>query len=199
MKAVTLLFFSMLLSSACGATDQYEVVPDAESHFALEIAKTGLMAGKKHHFEFSGYHGALRYDKEQLSNSSLRLVIESKSALCQDTWVKAKDRDKIQSYALNEMLDSGQYPEIVFQSTAIEPRGEGQFRVQGQLTIREQTKPVTIEVRLDGTNPQRLRFAGQAGVRLTDYNLKPPTAALGAIGTKDEMAVLFQLTARPVK
>jgi polyisoprenoid-binding protein YceI len=182
-----------------GAADLYKINPAPQSHFALEIEKTGLMAGKKHHFEFSRYHGSLKYDKEQAANSSMKLAVESQSAVCQDTWVKPKDREKIQSYALHEMLDAERYPEIVFESTTVKPMSEGRFQVQGRLTIRDQTKPATAEVKVEASNGQQLRFTGQANVRLTDYNLKPPTAALGAIGTKDKMTVLFQLTGEPAK
>ena len=38
-------------------------------------------------------------------------------------------------------------------------------------------------------------FEGAATVRLTDYQLKPPSALLGAIGTKNEMTVSFTLKA----
>ncbi|MBV9038955.1 MAG: YceI family protein [Acidobacteriaceae bacterium] len=199
MTAAQSLILFIILSPVYGATSQYEIVPASESHFALEVYKTGLMAGKKHHFEFSSYHGTLQYNKEHAANSSLRLTIESGSVVCQDTWVKPKDRDKVQKYALDEILAVERYPDIVFQSTAIEPIDEGRFQVRGQLTIRDQTKPVVVEVRLEATDPQHLRFAGQANIKLTDYNLKPPTAALGAVGTKDEMTVLFQLTGRPAK
>jgi hypothetical protein len=36
-------------------------------------------------------------------------------------------------------------------------------------------------------------LSGHAVVRLKDYGLKPPTAALGTIGTKNEMTVEFSL------
>ena len=177
-----------------GAAEQYEINPAPPSHFALEVYKTGLMAGKKHHFEFSRYHGALQYDKEHAADARLKLTIESKSAVCQDTWVTPRDREKIQSYALHEMLDAGRYPEIIFQSTAVKPTADGRFQVQGRLTIRDGTQPVTVNVKMDAGNGPQLRFTGQANVRLTDYNLKPPKAGLGSIGTRDEMTVLFQLT-----
>jgi hypothetical protein len=41
-----------------------------------------------------------------------------------------------------------------------------------------------------------MSIAGSGEVKLRDYGLKPPSAALGAIGTKNEMAVSFRLTAR---
>jgi hypothetical protein len=42
-----------------------------------------------------------------------------------------------------------------------------------------------------------LTLEGRATIRLTDYNLKPPTAVLGAIGTKNEMSFRFVVTAVP--
>ena len=199
MGAARCCFFLAVLSPLYGAVAHYEIAPAPESHFALEITKTGLLAGKTHRFEFLHYHGALYYNAERVADSNLRLTIESKSAICRDTWVKPKDREKIQKYALNEMLDTGQYPEIVFQSTVVQQIEEGSFRVQGRLTIRDQTQPVTVTVKLEASNPQRLRFNGQAKLKLTDYRLKPPTAALGAIGTRDEMTVLFELTGKPAE
>ena len=37
-------------------------------------------------------------------------------------------------------------------------------------------------------------FRGDARIRLTDYGLKPPTAALGLVGTKDDMDFNFVLS-----
>ncbi|MDR0360576.1 MAG: YceI family protein, partial [bacterium] len=42
------------------------------------------------------------------------------------------------------------YPELRFKSTSIEPAGGGRFRVTGDLTIRDTTKPVTLEAELGG-------------------------------------------------
>jgi polyisoprenoid-binding protein YceI len=63
--------------------------------------------------------------------------------------------------------------------------------VAGNLTIRNITNPVTVAVVYKGGET----FEGSAKVRLTDYKLKPPSALLGAIGTKDEMTVTFRLKA----
>jgi polyisoprenoid-binding protein YceI len=46
-----------------------------------------------------------------------------------------------------------QYPRITFVSTSVEPRGGNDYRVTGDLTIRDQTKPVTFDVEFLGTYP----------------------------------------------
>jgi polyisoprenoid-binding protein YceI len=49
-----------------------------------------------------------------------------------------------------DFFDAEQFPEITFVSTAIESRGEGEYDVTGDLTIRDVTKPATFEVSLEG-------------------------------------------------
>lgn len=45
-----------------------------------------------------------------------------------------------------DFLETDAYPDIVFQSTAIEPRGSNRYLVRGELTIRGIAKPVALEL-----------------------------------------------------
>jgi polyisoprenoid-binding protein YceI len=85
-----------------------------------------------------------------------------------------------------EVLDSDQHPEIVFKSTTAESTGEGRWTLHGNLTLRGQTRPVTVQVTLkDG------HFTGEATVKQTDFGIKP----LGKAGVraKDEVAIHFDV------
>jgi polyisoprenoid-binding protein YceI len=73
--------------------------------------------------------------------------------------------------------------------------GPDQYAVSGALTIRGITRPVVVDVKMRKAGD--LRFDGRAVVKLSDYGLKPPTAVLGTIGTKDEMTLVFALSAKP--
>ena len=95
--------------------------------------------------------------------------------------------------ALEDMLSAKRFPKIVFVSTSV--RGAGKFEVPGMLTIRDTTKPVVVTVELDARDPARLKLSGNARLILTAFGLKPPSAVLGAIGTKDEMSFQFQMEA----
>jgi len=50
-------------------------------------------------------------------------------------------------------------------------------------------------VTLDAADPAKLRLRGNAKIHLKDYGLKPPSALLGAIGTKEEMSLTFEIMA----
>jgi polyisoprenoid-binding protein YceI len=144
---------------------------------------------------FERYHGILRYDATKPEASAVSLDIESASAICKDTWVSSKDLRKIEAFALNDMLDSEHHPYIHFESAAAKPLQAKTYEVQGTLTIRNIPKPVKVSVNLEGASEDLLTFRCSGVVRITDYGLRPPTAGLGTIGTKDEMTVDFRLKA----
>jgi polyisoprenoid-binding protein YceI len=50
-----------------------------------------------------------------------------------------------------DFLDAEHYPRLTFASTAVEPLGFGRYRVTGNMTIRDETRPVTLDV--ETTNP----------------------------------------------
>jgi polyisoprenoid-binding protein YceI len=167
------------------------VAPAPGSRFALEVEKTGLLKGKKHLFLFERYSGVLAMDVQYPERSKIELDIESRSAVLKDDWVSDKDVKKILDVTQMDMLDSAKYPKLHFVSTAVTAAPNGHFTVVGNLTIRNITNPVTVAVVSKGGEV----FEGTAKVKLTDFKLKPPSAAFGTIGTKDEMTVMFTLKA----
>ena len=174
----------------------YEILPADGARFALEVFKTRLMSGKKHLFVAQRYQGQLAYDAAAPEKSRVDITVEATSLICQDEWVKPKDLRKIQDLTFAKMLAVDRYAEITFRSRSIRPRGDGKFEIEGDLTIRGITRPVLLWATLKpGTNGE-LQIAGSSTVKMTDYGLRPPSAAFGMIGTKDEMAVSFDLKAR---
>ena len=145
------------------------------------------MAGKKHHLIFRQYDGAVS------RNPALQVTftVQAASLVCEDDWVKPKDREKITRYALHDLLESSRYPLLRYQSTSVQANGAG-YAISGNLTVKDQTRPVAVHV-LRAADAGRTVWKGGATIRLTDFHLKPPTAALGAIGTEDEMHLQFHL------
>jgi polyisoprenoid-binding protein YceI len=58
-----------------------------------------------------------------------------------------------------DFFDAERYPEITFVSTEIEQVSDDRFRVTGDLTIRDTTKPLMFDVELEGIVP------GMSGAR----------------------------------
>ena len=184
-----------LLSAACVYSQprSYTVTPSQGSRVELLVTKTGLLRGKQHLFVFDQYEGTLAYDAQNPEASRVTFTVAAKSAVCKDTWLSAKDLPKVQEFALKDMLDAEHNPNVTFTSTAIRAAGD-KFDVQGLLTIRGIAKPAVVSVTLMPRPDGSLGFEGKAEIRLTDYGLKPPSAALGTIGTRNEMALSFVLS-----
>lgn len=170
--------------------------PMEGSRLLLEVFKTGFMSGKKHQFVFPKYRGTLEYDAQAVERSKVELTIEAGAIECKDTWLSEKDKKKVMELTLGEeMLDVKRHPRIQFVSTSISRHAEGRYRAQGTLTIRGIARPVTLELTAV-EHAGGLRLEGRAEILLKDYNLKPPSAVFGAVGTKNEMSFEFSLLAK---
>jgi polyisoprenoid-binding protein YceI len=184
----------LLLSTAVALAYQInpmELRPNPGNRLALEVQKTGLLRGKTHVFVFGKYRGEVEYNEQKPELSKVHLQIESNSIVCEDTWVSDKDRVKILKTALDDMLAAGKYPQISFVSNHVTAKGPAQFEVTGTLSIRGVIQPATLNVNKAGDT-----YDGTALINMKDYGLKPPTAALGTIGTNEVMTVKFHLAAR---
>jgi polyisoprenoid-binding protein YceI len=189
-RTILVAIFAVTLHAAT-----FDIAPSSDSRMALTVEKTGLMRGRKHLFVFSKFEGRLEFDATQPEASRVRFEIESASAECKDDWVSMKDLRKIQETAFEDMLAVKRYPRITFVSRSVRGIGPGRFEVPGTLTIRDVSKEVLVTVTLEDKGSGRLQLSGHAPVVLTQFGLKPPSAVLGAIGTKDEMSFAFHLEA----
>jgi polyisoprenoid-binding protein YceI len=95
-----------------------------------------------------------------------------------------KDRADIKK-TLCDILDSETYPQIRFNATSV-TRSDESVTVEGDLTIRGESEPVTV--RADLTDD---RVRGSATVAQTRWGIKPYSAFLGALKLADEVGVEF--------
>lgn len=160
----------------------------AGTRFELIVEKTGLLSGKKHIFSFPKLEGNVTLDPP-----AVQIAIDARAVQLHDDWVSSKDRDKILALTHSaEMLHTPAHPLLTFQSTQVVPAGEGRYRVTGVLTLRGAARSVEVEVTRQGD-----LFTGKAKFPMSRFGMKPPKAALGAVGTRDEVSVTFALEAKP--
>ncbi|MEZ5404479.1 MAG: YceI family protein [Bryobacteraceae bacterium] len=185
-----------IVSVGLAAAETYTIQPAAGSEFRLYITKTGpIMGGKKHDLLFERYQGKLEYDAAAPEKSSVEFAVESGSMVVKDDWVKQGQLKDIRDEALGKNgLEAEKHSKITFKSSSTGKAPDGSFGVHGTLTIRGIAKPAVVTVKLGGEGA-RLTLDGTSKVKLTDYGIKPPKAALGLVGTQDEMEVRFRVVA----
>jgi polyisoprenoid-binding protein YceI len=105
----------------------------------FSVRNMGIVNVKGH---FEDFEGTLEAGDELKVRGSARTAsIHTRSAK-RDEHLRSPD-----------FFDVEQHPEISFESTRIEPAGDGRFRVVGDLTIKGNTREVVFDARLEGTTP----------------------------------------------
>lgn len=75
-----------------------------------------------------------------------------------------------------DFFNADQYPTITFRSTKVEAGTSGTWAVTGDLTVRDVTRPVTLQVDFDGANAspfgdERIAFSAATEVDREDWGL----------------------------
>ncbi|TDC79711.1 YceI family protein [Streptomyces hainanensis] len=92
---------------------------------------------------FHTFEGTARLDGANPARSTAQVVLKTESI---DTGVEQRD----QHLRTNDFLDAPNYPDITFRSTAVEQRGDTEYRVTGDLTIKDTTRPISIDFEYGG-------------------------------------------------
>jgi len=120
--------------------------------FRIDPAHTDVAFSAKHMMvttvrgKFDGVDGELQLDESDPTRSSGEIRVQAASL---SSGFEARD----QHLRSADFFDVERYPLIVFRSTSIEQRDAERFRVTGDLTIRETTRPVTLDAELLGFYP----------------------------------------------
>jgi polyisoprenoid-binding protein YceI len=118
---------------------------------------------------FQEFEGSGQYDADDPSRSSLELTIQAKS-------VDTGNPDRDTHLRSNDFLDMDQFPTIQFKSTAVEKVDDERYRVQGDLTIKGTTRPVTIPFEVSGPvqdpwGNQRIGLEGRVEINRKDWGV----------------------------
>jgi polyisoprenoid-binding protein YceI len=77
----------------------------------------------------------------------------------------------------SDFFEAETYPTMTFSSTKVEDAGDGEYRVTGDLTIKDVTRPVTLDLEYLGTiaspwGDQRAGFSASAEISRKDWGLE---------------------------
>lgn len=135
--------------------------------------------------QFDEFDGSVHLDGDDPSKSSAKLTIRAASIQTGN-----QQRDK---YLRSKFLNTDNHPTIIFTSTKVERVDATHFKVTGDLTMRGETKPVTVDFELTGTENDpsadfRVGFAGRGTINRKDWGVRW-NAALGMVSKKVALAL----------
>lgn len=179
MKTVILGAVSFLF--AAGLLAQPQAIDTKQSTLTIRVGKTGLLSALGHEHEIRGAIHSGSADTG--AHPSVEVHVKARELKVIDEDESAKDRAEVQRTMLGPgVLDSERFEDIVFESTSATSAGEGKWTLHGNLTLRGQTRPVTVAVTLKGGH-----YTGQAVVKQTDFGIQPP--GVMGIRAKDEVRI----------
>jgi polyisoprenoid-binding protein YceI len=97
----------------------------------------------------------------------------------------------------HEALKAEKQPEIKFEQTGtleISGNQNGTYTIAGNLTIAGKTKPVEIALNTNTNSQKKVSVSGNTTLKMTDFDVEPPTVMFGTIKTADEVTINFNLT-----
>lgn len=122
-----------------GGTTTWAIDP---AHTVAEFAVKHMMVATTKG-RFKGVEGTITLDEQNPENSSATVTLDVSS-------VDSGDAKRDGHLTSPDFFDAATYPTITFKSTKVHGAGDT-FHVHGDLTIRDVTKPVVLEVgRLGG-------------------------------------------------
>jgi polyisoprenoid-binding protein YceI len=125
-------------------------VQAAPTTYAIDTGHSNVGFSVRHIFSkvpgsFTKFSGAIVYDPAKPAESTVKAEIDAST-------VNTRHEKRDAHLKTEDFFFVEKYPTLTFESTKVTPAGEGKLKVDGNLTMRGVTKPVTLDVTVLGTN-----------------------------------------------
>jgi len=184
------LLTAVAMVSSPGISGQTQKIDVKQSSFKISVFKSGFFSAFGHNHEIQAPISGGTVDQSKLS---VALSVRSADLRVLDPEASPSTRADVQKTMLGpEVLDSGRFPQISFQSTSIEASGSSHWRVRGDLTLHGQTKPLTLDVTLENGH-----YRGSLMLKQRDFGIAPVSVAGGTVKVKNEIKIEFDIALEP--
>lgn len=144
---------------------------------------------------FSGIEGTIEYDSEHPDESSVDVAIDASS-------ISTLDEQRDGHLKSPDFLHVEQHPKIIFHSKKVTSKGEGEWKVSGDLTIHGVTREVVLNV--EGPTPEgkdpfgntRIGASATTKIKRGDFGLTWNAALeTGGVLVSDDVKIELEISA----
>lgn len=144
--------------------------------YTLDPTHTNVLAqwshfGYSHPFaNFGDVQGTLVYDADDVSASRVEVTLPLSGLEA----FSSKFNEHLRSA---DFFDAQKFPEATFRSTRVEQAGENRLKVTGDLTIKDNTRPVVLDVTLNKaavhpmSNAPTIGFDATTTIKRSDFGV----------------------------
>lgn len=182
-------------------------VDTAASHIYVVTHRTGLLSflGHEHVISAPRWTAALCLDDRDIAGSYARFTIDARALVIDDDAARRrarlgrgpspKQRAELQRKMLHRLsVDS--FPELRFESVAIQRGGAEQLRVSGRLTLRGSTQMVEFPVLVKQRGDNRSQITAELEVKQSAFGIRPESIA-GVVKVADPIDFHVLLVTQP--
>jgi polyisoprenoid-binding protein YceI len=141
---------------------------------------------------FAGVQGTAVLDEAQPGNSKVEVTIDVRS-------IDTHEPDRDTHLRSADFFEIEKFSAMTYRSTRVEKAGDDRYRVTGDLTIRDQTRPVALDVTLEGKGKDpwggdRMGFSATARIKRSDFGLKwNQLLEAGGVAVGDEVKIAIDV------
>ncbi|MGO9334842.1 MAG: YceI family protein [Acidimicrobiales bacterium] len=138
-----------------------------KSHTQVGFVARHLMVSKVRG-RFSDYEGTLVVADDP-AESSVEVTIQAAS-------INTNDEGRDNHVRTNDFLSVDEFPTLTFRSTKVDLGSKGDWKVNGDLTVRGVTRPIVLDVEFEGViqdpwGNQRLGFTASGEIDRNDFGV----------------------------
>ncbi|MDD9379113.1 YceI family protein [Streptomyces sp. ZAF1911] len=143
---------------------------------------------------FADHEGSLHLDGSDPSRSTASIDVKIASV---DTGIADRD-GHLRS---GDFFDAETFPLMTFRSTEAQQLGGDKYRITGELTIKDVTRPLSIDLEFGGSatdvyGNERVGFEGSAEILRSDWGLTWNAALeTGGVMVSDKVKLTFDISA----
>ena len=173
----------------------------SQSSVTATLMQEGFISRRypNHRVEVKNFDGRIEVSQKDETQIAVEVEAEAKSLTNADEGMTDFERREFHNVLNNDVLESGKFPTIKFVSTSISDASKSgearKFTLNGDLTLRDATKPVSFPVTVM-ISKDRLRATGEAELKQSDFGIKPYSGKLGLIKIGDVIKIKFEIVAK---
>jgi polyisoprenoid-binding protein YceI len=146
---------------------------------------------------FKTFDGSMENTKPDYSDAKIVFTVDVNS-------INTDNENRDKHLKSDDFFNAEKFPQMKFESTSFAPLGNNKYKLNGNLTIRDVTKPVSFDVTYGGSiNTQRgakIGFKATTTINRFDYNLKWDKATeTGGLVVSKEVEIAIKLELNEVK
>lgn len=175
-------------------TKQQFKIDGAHSSLGFEV-KHMMIAKVKGGFDT--FHADLNLDPTDLTDAEIKFTIDVAS-------INSNNDDRDTHLRSADFFDTEKFPSITFVANDIKKTDDSEYKLTGDLTIKDVTKAVTFDVEYGGkgTNPwgvEVVAFEGSTKINRKEFGLTwNSTLETGGVLVGDDIKLKVEIEANPI-